>query len=76
MNIFDPSWKSGAGRSGQETPKQSNHAYGIKLIRYLSGGGLAALTRSAEEERADAKQVRFLVVAAIVGLAWLVLWVA
>ena len=50
-------------------------AYGRKLIRYLSGGGLAAFTRTAEEERAETRQERFLFVAAIVGVAWLFFWI-
>lgn len=51
-------------------------AYGKKFIRYLSGGGVAAFTRTAEEERAETKQERFLFVAALIGIAWLVLWIA
>lgn len=50
-------------------------AYGKKLMRYLSGGGLEAFTRTPEEERVETKQERFILVAAIVGVAWLVFWI-
>ena len=50
-------------------------AYGKRLIRYLSGGGLEAFTRTPEEERAETKQERFIFVAAIVGIAWMLFWI-
>lgn len=61
--------------SVQATPPGRVEAYGRKLIRYLSGGGLAAFTRTAEEERAETKQEKFLFVAAIVGVVWLIFWI-
>ena len=50
-------------------------AYGKKLMRYLSGGGLAAFARTLEDERVETKQDRFLFFAAIAGVAWLVFWI-
>lgn len=50
-------------------------AYGKKLFRYLSGGGIAAFRRTVKEEEAEARQERFLAVASFVGIAWLVLWI-
>lgn len=50
-------------------------AYGRKLMRYLSGGGLAAFTRTMEDERVETKQDKFLFGAAIVGVAWLLFWI-
>ncbi len=42
------------------------------LMRYLAGGGIAAFTRSVEEEKAEARQDRFLAAAAAIAAAWLV----
>lgn len=56
-------------------PADRRAAYASKLMRYLSGGGLEAFTRTAEEERAETRQERFLAVAAIIGVAWLLFWI-
>ncbi len=45
-------------------------AYGKKLFRYLSGGGMSALGRSVEQEEADMKRSRFLAWAAVAGAVW------
>ena len=50
-------------------------AYGKKLFRYLSGGGMSALGRSVKQDEADLKRQRFLTAAAIIGVVWLVLWI-
>ena len=51
-------------------------AYGKKLFRYLSGGGISALGRSVKQEEVDIRRNRFLAVSAVIGVVWLVLLVA
>jgi len=45
---------------------------GLKLIEYMSsGGGLPQIGRTSEHELVSRRQRRFLVVAAIVSVAWM-----
>lgn len=44
---------------------------GWKLFHYLSGGGLAEFAYVSGRSAAIRKQIRFLTVAAIVGIVWL-----
>ena len=52
-----------------------NETANAKLMKYLSGGGIEAFTRSAEEERVETKQEKFLVAAVAIGIAWLLFWI-
>ena len=61
-------------RAIAHTPRRLE-AYGKRLIRYLSGGGIAAFGRTAKEEAADEKRERFLAAAIALGVAWLVFWI-
>lgn len=49
--------------------------FGWRLFHYLSGGGLRAFGRTVEQEEADAKRVRFLIKAAVLGAVWLYFWI-
>lgn len=49
-------------------------AYG-KLIHYLSGGGMQTFGRTVDQEEAHAKHQRFLIFSAVLGVAWLVLYI-
>lgn len=45
-----------------------------RLYHYLSGGGMKAFGRTIKEEEASDSQSRFLAVASVVGIIWMVLW--
>ncbi|MBP5791069.1 MAG: hypothetical protein J6W80_02280 [Kiritimatiellae bacterium] len=45
-----------------------------RLYRYISGGGMSAFGRTITQQEREERQDRFLVVSAILGIAWLLLW--
>lgn len=49
-------------------------AYG-KLLHYISGGGMSTFGRTVHQEEARFRQRRFLFIAAILGVLWLVFYV-
>lgn len=65
------------GYTRSKTPwilDEHESAYG-KLIHYLSGGGMSTFGRTVSQEEARRKHVRFLSVAAALGVLWLVFYV-
>ncbi len=49
-------------------------AYG-KLLHYISGGGMSTFGRTVHQEEVRFRQRRFLLVAAVLGVLWLVFYV-
>lgn len=47
--------------------------FGWKLFHYISGGGMRTFGRTIQQEELRARQNRFLVLAALAALLWLVL---
>ena len=46
-----------------------------RLVNYISGGGMRIFGRTVHQEEVKRRQVRFLVVAGVLAVAWLVLLV-
>lgn len=67
-----------AGRAGASKEKKRPwrlDVYRDKFVRYLSGGGLSALSRSESELEREEKQTRFLYGMLVAFAVWLVAWI-
>ena len=62
---------------GWANPKRSGgaEAYKKRLLRYLSGGGLGAFRRTAQQIEADERRERFLAGAVVLAVLWLAFWI-
>ena len=52
----------------------SESVYG-RLIHYISGGGMRAFGRTVRQEEIRRRHRRFLVVAAVFAVLWVVFWI-
>ena len=46
-----------------------------RLVNYISGGGMRIFGRTVQQEEVKRRQVRFLIVAGILAVAWFILLV-
>lgn len=53
----------------------SGKRFGWKLFHYLSGGGMRTFGRTVGQDEVLTRQRRFLIVAGVLGVLWLVAWV-
>ena len=53
--------------------EEHKSVYG-KLMHYLSGGGLRTFGRTVRQEEVRIKQRRFALTAAVLGVAWLIVY--
>lgn len=60
----DVPWALSAARSGRS-----------RVIEYISGGGMRTFGRTIRQEEARRKQIRFLVVSAVIAAIWFLLLV-
>lgn len=68
-------WRIDAGEEVYGAISRENRR-GWRLFHYISGGGMRTFRRTLEEDGRSRRQTRFLVFAAAVFVAWLVLAIA